>query len=214
MRRGKPVDEICLPFSICQECRIFCRCDYFYCGHRRSAAGSRTIFLGDEMADDRAVSRRKGERRCGRAGKSGGLLFWRGRRGSVEDDGWRDGVETDFRQRASSVNWSDDAGAFESEDHLRGNRHQYDFFGQQLWRWSLQVRGWRGELAARGTRGHAAYWKNPGRSAESGSGAGRGDGPQFRAERRARGFSVDGRRPELEESLVQRQCDGGGGSLF
>src|SRR2546430_9876341 len=157
------------------------------------------------MANDRAVSRGKGERRGGRAGKSGRVLFWRGRRGRVEDDGWRSGLETDFRRGDDRVDWSDDAGAFESEDHLRGNRPQHDFCRQQLRRWSLQVRGWRRELAARGTGGHAAYWKNPGRSAQSGSRAGGGDGPQFRAERRARSFPVDGRRAELEESPVQGQ---------
>ncbi|HEX7698738.1 MAG TPA: hypothetical protein VF394_15115 [Candidatus Acidoferrum sp.] len=50
------------------------------------------------MADDRAISRREGERRGGRAGKSRGLLFCGGWWGRVENDGRGDGVETDFRQ--------------------------------------------------------------------------------------------------------------------
>src|SRR6266851_7314561 len=90
------VDENCLLFPAGQDCGFFCRRDYFYRRHCCSAAGSRTILFGDEVADDRAVPRGEGERRGGRAGQSGGLLFWRGRRWCLEDDGWRNGLETDF----------------------------------------------------------------------------------------------------------------------
>ncbi len=166
------------------------------------------------MADDRAISRGEGECGGGRAGKSGRLLFWRGWRGCLEDDGRRDGVETDLRQGAGCFDWSAGAGAVESENHLRGNGCQHDFCRQQLWRWNLQIRGWRRELAACGVGGHAAHRENPDRSTESGRRAGCGDGSQFRTERRARSFSLDGWRADVEKSFVQRQCDGGDRPLF
>src|SRR5712664_2447171 len=61
-----------------------------------------TVF-GDEMANDRAISRRKGECRRGSSGQRGRLLFWGGRRRGVEDHGRRHGLEADIRQRARGV---------------------------------------------------------------------------------------------------------------
>src|SRR5258708_1049159 len=52
--------------------------------------------FGDELANDRAISRRKGECRRGGSGQCGRLLFWGGRRRGVEDHGRRHGLEADF----------------------------------------------------------------------------------------------------------------------
>src|SRR5258708_3846722 len=90
-------------------------------GDRPNATDSRTTFFGNEMADDRAVPRRESKRCGGGAGKCRGLLFCGGWRGRVENDRWRNGVEANFRQRASRFDWSAGAGAFESEHHLRWN---------------------------------------------------------------------------------------------
>src|SRR5712692_8779953 len=109
------------------------------------------------MADDRAVSRREGECGGGSAGESWCVLFrgeWRRR---LENDGRRHGVETNLRQGTRRFDWRDDAGAFESKHHLCGNGAQYNFWRQQLWRWSLQVGGRRRKLAARRTGGLATY---------------------------------------------------------
>src|SRR6266567_3242033 len=132
------------------------------CGHGSCSADSRNTLFGDEMADDRAISRGESECSGGRAGESRRLLLWRGWRRGLEDDGRRDGVETDLRQRSDCFDWSDGAGAFESQNHLRGNGRQHDFWRQQLRRWNLQVHGWRGELAAHGPGGLAAHRENPG----------------------------------------------------
>src|SRR5260370_9869612 len=156
------------------------------------------------MADDRTVSRGEGERGGGRARKSGRLLLWRGWRRRVEDDGRRDSLEANFRQRAGRFDWSDGAGTLESEDYLCGDGSQYDFWGQQPRRWNLQVHGWRGELEARGTGGHPARRENRDRSSESGCRDGGGDGTQLRAQRAARRLPNDGRRADVEESSVQR----------
>src|SRR6202171_4210310 len=69
------------------------------------AGGLPLAVCGDEMANDRAVSRREGECRRGGSGQCGGLLFWGGRRRSVEDDRRRHGLEADFRQRGGGGPW-------------------------------------------------------------------------------------------------------------
>src|SRR5438445_13873525 len=55
----------------------------------REKARSSVAVFGDEVADDRAFSRGKGEWGGGRAGKPCHLLPGRGWRRRVEDDGWR-----------------------------------------------------------------------------------------------------------------------------
>jgi len=171
---------------------------------------STSLYSEMQWPDDRAISRREGERRGGRAGKSRGLLFCGGWWGvwKTTDGGT---VRKRFSTRAGRFDWCAGAGAFECEHHLRWNGCEYDICRQQLWRWNYKSLDG-GKTATPRTGGHATYRKNPVDPhnpdivlvAAMGHSSGR---------TRARSFPVDGRRAELKKVLT-RQSYRSGGSLF
>jgi len=91
------------------------------------------------IADDRAISRREGERRGGRAGENPGVYYFAADGGGVwktTDGGtvWK----PIFDKEPVAFDWC--AGAFECETSSTLERGVNTIFcRQQLWRWNLQI---------------------------------------------------------------------------
>jgi len=91
------------------------------------------------MADDRAISRREGERRGGVPGNPGVYYFaadgggvWKTTDGGTV---WK----PIFDQEPVASIGALTLAPSECEHHLRWNGCEYDFCRQQLWRWNLQI---------------------------------------------------------------------------
>src|SRR5579875_292699 len=83
------------------------------------AAARRRPVHRNEMAADRAVSRRPGDRSCRSWGRSEHLLLWHAWRWNLEDHRWGPSLASYLRQRASPVHWSASRRAFRFPHHLR-----------------------------------------------------------------------------------------------
>jgi len=150
-----------------------------------------------------------GEGECGGGvpGNPGRLLFWRGWRRCLENDGRRDVWKPIFDKEPvasiGALRWR------RRSENITWDGCQHDFLPTATMEMEFTNPLMAERTAACGLEEHAAHREILNRSTESGRRAGCGDGSQFRTERRARRFSLDGWRADVEKSFVQRQCDGG-----
>ncbi len=175
-------------------------------GFGRAAPGAafrRVALLRHALAPGGPVPRRVGHVRGGGAGRAGGLLLRRGRRGGVEDGGRGKHVVPDLRPRGIRFGRGDRRRALEPERPLRRHRADPDALRHRFGRRRLSFGRRRKELEApRPLRdaGDRAHSRGSGQRRRRRRG---GTRPHLRRQPRARHLPDGGRRQDLEPDALR-----------